>query len=94
MTIKETVGWFGSIFDVNKGEGQEKGDFRVGRTSDIERVRAEDRTVNLLGFTRCGSPDVAGRLVEAMRDDGFGTEEGRIEDGESSVFVYLYRRSP
>ena len=66
MTIKETVGWFGSIFDVNKGEGQEKGDFRVGRTSDIERVRAEDRTVNLLGFTRCGSPEGWLRLCGMM----------------------------
>lgn len=92
MTISETVKWFNSIFDINKSENQTKSDFCIGVASDIECVKKQYGTISLLGTAKCDSLDVARKLIELMRTEGFEFPHGEMVDDVAPVFVYLYKK--
>lgn len=90
MTIEETVKWFNSIFEINKRDNQKKKDFCIGLVSDIGRVTQECKDVKLLGYTKCDNLEVAQKLVESMRNDGFCImRKENAESTPTSIFVYL-----
>lgn len=92
MTIEETVKWFNSIFDVNKGENDSKMDFYCGITNDIERRRAEHNVSSFLGITECDSFDTAKKLESRMKDEGYDTGKQLENGNEDFIYVYLYKK--
>lgn len=92
MTIEETIKWFNSIFDVNKGKNDSKKDFYCGITNNIKRREEEHNVLKFLGITKCDSFDTA-KVVEArMKAEGYDTGDQIGNGTEDSVFVYLYKK--
>lgn len=92
MTIEETVRWFNSIFDVNRGENDTKKDFYCGITNDTERRRQEHNVYSFLGITKCDSFDTAKKLELCMKQEGYDTGEQSGNGKEDSIYVYLYKK--
>lgn len=94
MTIDETVKWFNSIFDINKGDGLKKNAFICGLTSDIERFKQTENVENLLGSAKCDSIEVAHKLVERMEKDGFSITKGQdFKSNISPIWVCMYKKN-
>ena len=92
MTINETVKWFNSIYDINKNDSQTKSDFGIRLTSDIKSIE-QDSNVILLGYTTCDNLEIAQKLIDSMRKDGFDVGQTQKGNMSSPFFVYLYKKN-
>lgn len=93
MTISETIKWFNSIFDLNRGNEQNaKSDFCCVMTDDVKRYEEEHRVV-MLGVTECGDWEIAQKVVERMEREGYQVIRSDIEKEIFPVFVCLYKNT-
>jgi hypothetical protein len=92
MTISETVTWFNSLFELNKGIHDTKKDFYCGITNDINRREEEHNVKEYIGYTHCDSFDTARILESRLGDEGYdiGSQAGNGQ--EDSLYVYMYRK--
>ena len=93
MTISETIGWFNSIFDLNKGNGQNaKSDFCCVMTDDVKRYEEEHRVV-MLGVTECSNWEIAQKVMKRMESEGYHVISLDAKKELSPVFVCLYKKT-
>lgn len=92
MTISETIRWFNSIFDLNKGNGQNaKSDFCCVMMNDVKRYEEEHQVV-MLGITECDNWDIARKVVERMESEGYQIIPFDAEKKMCPVYVCLYKK--
>lgn len=92
MTISETIGWFNSIFDLNKRNGQNaKGDFCCVMTDDVEQYKKAHH-VEMLGITECSDWDIAKKVMRLMQNEGYHVIPFDSEKEMLPVYVCLYKK--
>lgn len=92
MSIRETIDWFNSIYDLNKMPGDTKKAFYCGITNDKDVRRQQHNVSRFLGVTKCDTFETAKKLEALMREEGYDTGEKLGNGTEDSVYCYLYKK--
>lgn len=88
MTIQETVIWFNSIYELNRKDGESKGDFTCFLTFIVGQELKGVDTRKCLGITKCDSTDTAEQLMASMEAEGYSVGRKEKEDGIATVCLY------